>query len=129
MRPFPQVVNKGTDIKELWTNYRKKFIPLAGIAVFVFGNRRNRETGEIEPSNGMYEEFEISRDKGLKIIPIGATGFVAKEIWERVINEFDRYYPDYSNLKEDFLILGDIKNPSATILKSILKIINTLNSK
>lgn len=129
MRPFPQFSNKEIEIKELWTNYRKKFISLAGIEVIVFGNRKNKETGEIERSIGMYEEFEISLDKGLKIVPVGATGFVARDIWERVINEFEKYYPDHINLKKDFLILGDIKNSNATILKSIISIINTLNSK
>jgi len=39
MRPFPQIIPPKKDIQELWREYRERFIPLAGIAVFVFGNK------------------------------------------------------------------------------------------
>lgn len=129
MRPFPQFETKGKNIKELWTDYRKKFIPLAGVAIFVFGNKKNKTTGDIESASGMIEEFEIALSNGLKVIPIGATGFVSKDLWQKVINEFEIFFPDNLDLKDEFIKLGKSNSPHDELIKSIIKIINILNSK
>lgn len=129
MRPFPQFETKEKNIKILWTDYRTKFIPLAGIVVFVFGNRKNKTTGEIEPATGMIEEFEIALSKGLKIIPVGATGFVAKELWQKVLDNFESYFPNDLDLKDEFAKLGKGSLPNEDLIKSIIKIINKLNSR
>ena len=129
MRPFPQFETKGKNLKELWTDYRKKFIPLAGIAIFVFGNKRNKSTGLIEEATGVIDEFEIAISNGLLVIPIGATGFVSKTLWEKVINTFDSYFPNHAHLINDFKQLGDQNIENSIIIQTVIKIINNLNSK
>jgi hypothetical protein len=129
MRPFPQYPTKGKELKELRTDYRNKFIPLAGIGIFVFGNKKNKTTGEIEPATGMIEEFEIAVSKGLMVLPIGSTGFVAEELWQKILNNFDSYYPNYPHLKTEFEKLGKKDLLKNELIKSIIYIINTLNSK
>lgn len=129
MRPFPQFETKGKKIKDLWLDYRNKFIPLAGIGLFVFGNRKNKMTGEIESAGGMIEEFEIALKKGLKVIPIGATGFVAHELWQKVFGNFAIYYPNHLDLKDEFAKLGEKSLSNEDLIKSTIKIINSLNSK
>lgn len=128
MRPFPQFETKGKKLKELWNEYREKFIPLAGIAIFVFGNRKNINTGDIEEATGVIDEFEIALQNGKLVIPIGATGFVAKKLWDKVIISFDKFYPNHSTLLEDFKVLGDQTNENSKIIETTLKIINLLNS-
>jgi hypothetical protein len=68
LRPFPQ----GPDGQKQWEYYRQEMIAHAGVAVFVFGNKL--EAGQIVPANGVRREFEIARDRGLLLIPIGAAG-------------------------------------------------------
>jgi hypothetical protein len=57
LRPFPQIQSGTKTIPEIWTDYRNEIISKAGIAVFVFGNKKVGE--EVVNSNGMEEEFEI----------------------------------------------------------------------
>ncbi|MCD1653096.1 hypothetical protein K7J14_00025 [Treponema zuelzerae] len=74
----------------------KRFIPLAGIAIFVFGNRKNKTTGVLEEATGVIDEFNIAFENGLLLIPIGATGFVSKCLWDQIIASF----------KDSFLIMN-----------------------
>lgn len=101
LRPFPQ----GSDAQNPWECYRQKMIEHAGVAVFVFGNKL--EAGKVVPANGMRREFEIAKDKELLLIPIGATGYVAKELWQEINRNFAAYYPAHGELKSLFEILGD----------------------
>lgn len=59
----------------------------SGIAVFICGQEKEDANG----SEGTYQEFEIAKDNNLKIIPIGATGYEAKTIWQEVKNNITRY--------------------------------------
>ena len=129
MRPFPQFETKGKNLKELWIDYRKRFIPLAGVAIFVFGNRKNKVTGEIEEATGVINEFEIANQNGLLLIPIGATGFVSKILWNKVITSFKDFFPNHEYLLDDFKTLGDSSLDNSIIIQTIIKIINNLNSK
>ncbi len=56
LRPFPQIQSGGARIKDVWTQYRIEMISKAGIAIFVFGNKR-LEDGTVGNSDGMLEEF------------------------------------------------------------------------
>src|SRR5690606_3030675 len=38
MRPFPQIIPSGTDIRKLWTDYRREIAEESGISIFLFGN-------------------------------------------------------------------------------------------
>lgn len=129
LRPFPQFETNGKNIKKLWTEYRNKFIPLAGICLFVFGNKKNKKTGDMEIADGMEEEFEIAILNGLKVIPIGATGFVAKKLWQKVIDDYDKYYPNNSEIKVDLIKLGETNLSNKEIISITIGIIEKLNKK
>lgn len=75
----------------------------------------------------MYEEFKIAIAKGLKIIPIGATGYVAKELWKKVMDNYDDFYPNEQRVKKELLKLGDENTPDSELINSIINIINILN--
>lgn len=127
LRPFPQYQTGIREKKELWTQYRHNFIPLAGIAVFIFGNKRNVE-GNLISADGMIEEFELAVSKGLKVIPIGATGYVARELWEKVISTYSIYYPERNDAKAILEQLGDY-NANEQLIKNTIELINLINYK
>jgi len=107
MRPFPQVATGGKDLVTQWTEYRKAMVDEAGIAIFVFGNKRDSKGGLIL-SNGMREEFDLCCKAGVHLLPIGATGFMAKELWTEMWNNFDSFYPATSStFRREFELLGD----------------------
>lgn len=104
IRPFPQTV----EAKRLWATYRRDMLDFAGIAVFMFGNKL--EVGASEPtlSNGVIEEFEIALEKGIKVLPLGFTGFAAHVLYERVAAAFDTFYPNATlAFRRQFALLGD----------------------
>jgi hypothetical protein len=106
MRPFPsEFTREGKseeDRKEIKKDrnkkYRDEMLKEAGVAVFIYGNKKVE--GITKLSNGMEEEFDIAIEKGMIPIPIGATGHMAKKLWDKVINDFDVYYPSNNDNKK-----------------------------
>lgn len=66
--------------KEFKAKYREELIKKCGNIIFLFGNKY--ENDEQVLSDGMQEEYEIAKKLELNIIPVGATGFEAKKIYE-----------------------------------------------
>lgn len=119
LRPFPQ----GQEAQRQWESYRQDMIAYAGIAIFVFGNRLQDE--ETVSAGGVRREFEIAKTNGLKLIPIGATGYMAEELWKEVTENFDSYYPKGSiTLKSAFDSLND---KSAALHKHINTVVEILD--
>lgn len=85
MKPFPQFETGEKKLPELWEEYRHKMIAQAGVAIFLFGNKKNPD-GDIVRANGVFREFEIAISLGLIPIPVGATGYVAKEIFDVIMD-------------------------------------------
>jgi hypothetical protein len=117
LRPFPQ----GADAQKQWEYYRQEMIAHAGVAVFLFGNKL--DAGNVVPANGVRREFEIAKAKGLLLIPIGATGFVAQELWEEVTKDFATYYPAHAALKPLVDSLGDAAD-GKRLIETVIEIIN-----
>jgi hypothetical protein len=117
LRPFPQ----GADAQKQWETYRQEMIAHAGIAVFIFGNKW--QAGSVVPANGVRREFEIAKANGLLLIPIGATGYMAQELWQEITDNFDRYYPKHPELKPLFDLLADTSD-SKRLIDTVVDIIN-----
>lgn len=77
--PFPVDSGSTTPRRSLYRPHREAMIEKAGIAIFLFGNKRDGR-GKIVPAQGMEEELQIAQSKGLHIIAVGATGWVAQRI-------------------------------------------------
>lgn len=104
IRPFPQ----SSDGQKLWRAYREDLLDFAGLAVFMFGNKLAGDPPEVVPSNGVVEEFNIAVSKGLRVLPLGFTGFVARDLWNQVRVDFEKFYPGASaRFKTLFEQLGD----------------------
>lgn len=83
MRPFPHEDTGGVDRKKLWQPYRERMIALAGVALFVFGNKV--EEGKLIDANGVRTEFDIARSLGLVTLPLGSTGFMAETLASELV--------------------------------------------
>jgi hypothetical protein len=125
LRPFPCQFSSSQDKIKIWHEYREDMISYSGAALFLFGNKL--VDGKLLPSNGMRDEFEIAKEKNLFLLPIGATGFMARELWEEVNKNFDSYNPNCSQaIKTNFSLLGDKSQTLDTLIPHIIEIFSEL---
>lgn len=94
----------------------------AGHAVFICGNKLDSSTGAVVPANGVREEFEIAKALGKTLIPIGATGFLAKDLWDEVSANLDTAFS--GDVATEFATIGDESKPPEEIVRAVLSIIN-----
>lgn len=124
LRPFPQNISDNTQRKKLWKEYREDMLSDAGIALFFFGNKI--VDGNIIESDGLLQEFDIAISQNVKVIPIGCTGFVSKNLWDKVIKSTEEYYPKNSSLIQAITSLGDSCISDTDLINNIIKAINLL---
>ena len=71
----------------------------------------------------MRREFEIAKANGLLLIPVGATSYMAQELWKEITDHFDAYYPAHPELKPLFALLADASD-SKRLIDTVVEIIN-----
>ena len=101
-------------------------ISLAGIGIFIFGNKKDKD-GKLIEANGVKREFDIAVEKGLIPIPVGATGYVSKIISEEVLKDAEKYYLNHKEIIPVIEELADEKLEPDTIIEKIIKIIQIIN--
>ena len=126
MKPFPQFVTSGKTIPELWDAYRKRIIPLAGIAIFMFGNKKD-SSNNIVPADGVEKEFNIAIDNGLIPIPIATTGYMSKTIYDKIVTDSDKYLHGHNWILQELNKMNNDSTSQEDIIKIILNIIKKLN--
>lgn len=62
------------------------------IAVFLFGTKQGDDG--VVLADGMEKEFEIAREQGLAVVPVGATGGMAKELSDRTLVDPAQFIPE-----------------------------------
>lgn len=122
MRPFPQ---SGVDLPVLWEEYRQRMIKLAGIALFLFGNKQ--DNGAIVDAGGVRREFEIAIQHGLIPIPVGATGSMSRALWNDVMGDAARYYTGVDWMIPLVKELNDPVLSPADLASKVLYILNRLS--
>lgn len=101
-------------------------VEYAGIAVFVFGNKRD-DKSNLVLSNGMKQEFDLCIQAGVLPLPIGATGFMAEELWNLVRGEFAKYFPGAdASFRQLFDQLGDSSKTPDELRSIIMKLVQQL---
>lgn len=127
LRPFPQTSVGNQNLPALWSEYRKDMLSFSGIALFVFGNKL--EGDSLVLSNGMREEFEIAKEKGLFLLPVGSTGYMAKELWIEVNENFEALNGKVSAAsRKAFEKLGDESISFKEIFGKIIMILTEIKS-
>jgi len=126
IRPFPQVATGAASLADQWTAYRKAMIDYAGIALFLFGNKRDPK-GNVVMSNGMKQEFDLCVSAGVHPLPVGAIGFMAAELWADVNKRIDSFYPNATTaFRQDFQQLGDASKSPDELMSIIQRLIDQL---
>jgi len=126
LKPFPQNISDPIERERLWKRYREDMVSDAGIAVFLFGNKL--VNGTVIDSNGLIEEFNIAVSNGVKVIPIGCTGYVSKQLWELVTSKFEDFYPHNEELNDVIISLGIYTEDESLIINNIIKAVNILQN-
>lgn len=126
VKPFPQFKTGGKKLLELWEEYRQRMISLAGIAIFIFGNKSDGN-GNIILANGVKREFEIAIEQGLIPILVPATGYVTNEIYNEIFKNPEKYYP---GLEWIIPLINELASDALTaeeLVKKVLGIIQRIN--
>lgn len=126
LRPFPQGIEDNSTRQKLWRIYREDMISRAGVSIFVFGNKL--ENGKIVSANGMRSEYEIAIENHNIIVPIGCTGYVAKEIWNEVKQNPSKFYTNIDNILMDAFEKLNMKTEDEDLIKNIISFIELFNN-
>lgn len=90
IRPFPG--NTPAQRRaEVNRRHREDLISRVGAVIVLAGNKV--EGGSLTPSTGVQEEVRIALALGKPVIPIGQSGYVAKEVWDAACADPERYLP------------------------------------
>lgn len=126
LHPFPQSEVGSRSIAEVWHEYRTDMISYAGIAIFLFGNKL--KDGEVVSSDGLVKEFEIAKYGGLLLLPVGATEYATREIYNKLTQEGYFNSPSFpSNIKAYIEKLSDDNSDLSTIKNTLIGLLKKLN--
>jgi hypothetical protein len=111
----------------LWDRYRRDLVSPAGFVVFVAGNKRDTN-GAIVAADGVRAEYELAREFGKYPLPVGATGWVAKDVWQEVMDDFDVVFPPKTS-RRDFRKLGSPVASNVEIVDALFRLIKSLTPR
>ncbi len=126
IKPFPQFKSGKKELKELWEEYRQRMISLAGIMIIIFGNKKDGD-GKVISAGGVRREFEIAVSQGLIPIPIAATRYITKEIFDDIMKSHDTYYKGVEWIIPIIKELADEKLTPEEIIQKVESIIIKIN--
>lgn len=128
MKPFPQHIEDRTERDKTWKKYRYEIIGSAGIAIFFMGNKL--VDGETLIADGVRKEFEIAHQLGLALIPVGCSGFMAKELWQEVTANVSEYYDNTNNkLMTAIQELGVMVEKPEQLISKIIDVIELMSKE
>jgi hypothetical protein len=122
--PFPADEGTAPARRRLYRRYRESMIDKAGIAIFLFGNKRDKK-GALVEADGVREEFEIARAQGLECIAVGATGWMAgqlaAELKSTIAGRSARY-------RKAFAVANDSSAPADAVVAAVLQMVREARS-
>jgi len=123
LRPFPREPPEGITERKFRRRYRDSMVQQAGICVFVAGLKDERRAGKTKRivADGVVEEFESAKRLGRTVIPLGATGGAAANIWKLVNRDLATLCPFIR--RKDFDLLNNTNQSSAELLQAVDRII------
>jgi hypothetical protein len=121
VRPFPRAPTKAEQPAHN-TRHRQDLLSRVGAIVVVAGNKSD-EAGGVRPSTGVREEVAIALRLHKFVIPIGATGHVAHEIWQQAMHDPDKYLPGLAVMPA-LRTLGDPSASNEVLLHATLQILD-----
>lgn len=123
--PFPQAVPAGTDQAAFWKDYRERMMVNAGVCIVLAGNKIDA-TGAIVAADGVRQEVAIARAAGKVVIPVGATGHVAKELWDQYRANPAEHFGG-ADIGKHLAALGDPAADIPVLVQAMLEILKQLD--
>lgn len=73
------------------------------ISIFICGEKNKDNTGLVNNSPGVMEEYEISKAQNNLIIPIATTGGAARKIWdmEKALGSSSSQFDEFQQLDKE----------------------------
>jgi hypothetical protein len=128
LRPFPIGIKDAQKRQKTFALYRDELIAQAGIAVFVIGNKM--ASGKVVNADGMRAEFELAKNKGLYVIPVGSSGSMALELWGEVMGQIRTHFPkDTKTIRPLLAEIGKAVKSPTELLEPMLKLIGHLTKE
>jgi len=121
VRPFPRAP-RPSDQPAQNLRHREDLLSRAGSVIVISGNRDD-EKGGVTQSCGVFEEVAIAKRLGKFVIPIGATGHAAQEIWKLVVAKPNDYLPGLT-VADELALLGSPAASNAELLNATFKILH-----
>jgi hypothetical protein len=129
LRPFPQVDPTNGKLGEIWSRNRDFMLGRSRTAIFVFGNKRD-ENGAVQPASGVRKEYELARKLGVLPIPIGATGYMARELANEVRADATAIFGGQADAVDSHVnALGDEKASDEELLAAVAAILKIVAPK
>lgn len=122
--PFPVVDGAPAARRALYRPHRENMIGKAGIAIFLFGNKRDAR-GNIVVADGMREELAIAKSFGLQIVAVGSTGWVAEEVASSLSASIGARSRQF---KKAFAVANDPTADIPSTVKAVLSMVNEYSS-
>jgi hypothetical protein len=122
--PFPQSGPAGTDVPKLWHEYRQRMIANAGVCVVLSGNKKVGD--DVVPADGVHKEIAIAQAMGKAVIPVGATGYVAQEHWQRCSTDPAPYFGGV-DAGQHFAVIGDTNASVSQLVEAVIAILKLLD--
>lgn len=122
IRPFPQAIPDENERSRVWEKYRRDIISAAGIALFLFGNKQ--VGADFVVSDGMKQEFDIASQQGLVLLPIGATGYMSKELSNHLLTTAGDKLPVH--IRETLQVLAKPVSDLMTLIHPITDLVRNL---
>jgi hypothetical protein len=102
--PFPVSTDEAMKAT-LVTQYRTSMLSNAGFAFFICGNREDSGKGTIV-APGVMQEFDLACQLGKVPVPLGASGWAAREIWSKV-SAMPKLYFGTKDVSAELKVLGE----------------------
>lgn len=117
--PFPVHMPPGPDRDELFSRHRRDMISSAVGVIFVSGN--NHKDAEVGlHATGVMEEFNIAQELKRVLVPVGASGYAARQIWEEVRSGASK---EAQRAADQLKVLGDPERRDDDLIEAIFKLI------
>jgi hypothetical protein len=124
LRPFPQS-GSAEELADMWEDYRQEIISHSGIAIFLFGNKES--DGQVVAADGVLREFEIARQQGVTLLPVGATGWAAESLAIKILDDTARFVPELdANAIKLLRTLASATDDLGTLVEPIVKLVQKL---
>jgi hypothetical protein len=127
LRPFPQEAPPGIEDAAFKRRYREGLVQQAGACVVIAGEKDVRTGSRTERvvADGVLDECEAARRIGRAVIPVGATGGAASEIWRTVDAAFETHWP--KSLRKDFDLLNDATRSPRDLVAAVGRFLDHLD--